>query len=271
MIASTRSRSGCRPDAFTMIELLVAMVVLILLVVLLANIVDSSTKLWRENENRVDAYREARAALNLITSDLRSMLASSNANYFSTNVLGDANGVEPGGLYFLSGLKGDSQVDGSRAELCAIGYYRRWARQNLYFANTNAQDLTQDGYQLFRSIRGSDQTFTNLIGANQPLVDLANPADPTMATPEIVARNIVALEFRLYKTNVSGQVRFANWVSSPDCPVPQMIEVRLTAISDELARRLAGQQDRWNTNDPSVVRNMRTFVSRVSLPVVSTN
>ncbi|MFV0415202.1 MAG: type II secretion system protein, partial [Chthoniobacterales bacterium] len=54
----TLSRRG-----FTILELLVAITILSVLVVLLLSMLDNTTKLWRTNENRVESYREARAAL----------------------------------------------------------------------------------------------------------------------------------------------------------------------------------------------------------------
>lgn len=263
--------SGPAWAGFTMIELLVAMVVLSLLVLLLASMLDSSAKMWRENENRADAYREARAALNLIVSDLQTVMISTNTNYFSTNVVGSQPfGLEGSGLYFLTDLSADAQPGGKKGDLCAVGYYRRWVKQNSGLAGTSVQDPTKEGFQLYRTVYGSDLIYSNLLLPNaKPLTDLANPSS---VEPEILARNICSLEFRFYQTNATNSAqRFSAWTNSTNNPMPQMIEVRMTAISDDLAKKLAGDKARWTTNDPLVKRNMRSFVSRVQIRAVSTN
>ncbi len=263
--------SGRAQAAFTMIELLVAMVVLSMLVLLLASMLDSATKMWRENENRADAYREARSALNLIVSDLQTVMVSTNTNYFSTNAIGSIPfGLEGSGLYFLTDLSGDAQPGGKKGDLCAVGYYRRWVKQNSGLGGTSVQDPTKEGFQLYRTVYGSDITYSNLLVANaKPLTDLANPS---AVEPEILARNICSMEFRFYQTNATGNtLRFSGWTNSSNNPMPQMIEIRMTAISDDLAKKLAGDKVRWTTNDPLVKRNMRSFVSRVQVRAFSTN
>lgn len=262
-----------------MIELLVAIVVLMLLITMLATMVDSATKLWRESENRADAYREARSALNLITSDLRSMVVSTNTNYFSTNAIGDLpTGLLGSGIYFVTAMSGDAQPSGSnKSDLCTVGYFVRWARQNSGFGQTNAKDPTKEGYQLYRTLYGSDITYSNLIATNS--APLTNLAAPSLTQPEILARNICSLEFRFYQRNpdTNNLQKFLVWTNgltttnNTNSIMPQLIEVRITAISDDLAKKLAGNSNRWTTNDPLVKRSMRSFVSRVQIPSLSTN
>ena len=82
------SKSSCQisvrtrfSHAFTLIEMLVSMVVLALIVVAMMALVDSATKLWRDNEGRTDACREARAALVVMARDLRNAVAGTNADF----------------------------------------------------------------------------------------------------------------------------------------------------------------------------------------------
>jgi len=255
-----------------MIELLVTIAVMAILVVMLFGMVDAAAKLWKDNENRVDAYREARAALNVISSDLRAMLASTNTNYFATNAVGSvpADIVPNEGIFFLTTLPATAQPSDNKGEICTAGYYRRWTKQNVNFGGTSGSDPTVSGYHLFRTFYGSDTTYSNLIAASaQPLKDLAQPADPT--TAELLARNIVSLEFRYYETNAPGNAQLKAWTRTTTNPLPQMIEVRLTALSDDFAKRLASDKTRWVTNDTYISNNMRTFVSRVQLPRLSGN
>ncbi len=248
---------------FTMIELLVAMAVMTVLVVLLFGMVDAAAKLWRDNENRVDSYREARSALAVITSDLRTMLASKDQNFFSTNISGNNPLGASNGLFFLTTLSPSAQPANNRGDLCAVGYYRAWERQTVYFAaGTNDDRLSKAGYHLFRTMYGSDTTFSNLNTASpRPLNNLA------AASPEVLARNVCTLDFLLYETNPPGNAqRFKLWSYRADNPVPQMIEIRLGALSDEIAKKLDGSSNRWTTNDPVVQKNLKTFISRVEIP-----
>lgn len=253
-----------------MIELLVAVAVLSVLVVMLFGLVDSATKLWRDNENRVDAFREARAALAVITSDLNSLSASANTNFLSLTAVGAAApDADAQGLYFLTLLPPTAQPSGNKSDLCAVGYFRRWTFQNDGFGQTNASDPTRKGFHLFRSLYGSDLTYSNLLAGAPPLRDLQQPTASVAVAPEILARNILGLEFVCYAattnyTNASSQA-YVPWTYATNNPLPQMIEVRLTAISDEAAKKLGGDRSRWSTNDALVEKEARTFVSRIRL------
>lgn len=243
-----------------MIELLVAMAVMALLVVLLFSMVDAATKLWKDNENRVDAYREARAALAVLSSDLRAMLVSKNQNFFATNITGANPLGASNGLFFLTSLSPAAQSSGDRGDLCSVGYFRAWTNQTVFFSTgTNNEALSKSGYHLFRTMYGSDRTYTNLnTSIPRPLDNLAG------ASPEVLARNVCSLEFVLYETNGSGV--FKTWSYRAECPVPQMIEIRLGTLSEDAAKKLNGSQGRWATNDPFVQKNLKTFISRVDVP-----
>lgn len=256
-----------------MIEILVAVAVLSMIVVLLFGLVESATRLWRENENRVDAFREARAALSVISSDLRAAIPGTNL--FSTNFIGSgAPGADTNGLYFLARVAPTAQGGTNKSDLCALGYFRRWAKQNDGFGQTNAADPTKQGYQLFRTFYGSDLTYGNFLSNLPPLGGLQVPEVLGAPRAEILARNILALEVDCFATNAgytNSSLAYIPWVYSTNTPTPQMVEIRITAISDETARKLAGVQSRWTTNDALVAREARTFVSRVTLPPFRTN
>jgi uncharacterized protein (TIGR02599 family) len=58
--------------------MLVSMMVVALLVLAMMSLVDSAMHLWRDNEGRTDACREARAALTVMTRDLRNAVTGTN-------------------------------------------------------------------------------------------------------------------------------------------------------------------------------------------------
>ena len=66
---------GSRPPAFTLVELLVSITILTVLVGVLFQVFSASATGWQRAESRADAFREARAALGLITRDLSQTIA----------------------------------------------------------------------------------------------------------------------------------------------------------------------------------------------------
>jgi len=65
---------------FTLIELLVAMGILMIIVLMLANLFQASTRSWDTGMRQAEIGLEARAAINLIQQDLNQAVASTNAN-----------------------------------------------------------------------------------------------------------------------------------------------------------------------------------------------
>ena len=63
---------------FTLIELLVAMSILMVIVLMLANVFQQSTRSWNIGTRQAEIGLEARAAINLIEQDLSQAVASSN-------------------------------------------------------------------------------------------------------------------------------------------------------------------------------------------------
>ncbi len=252
---SNRENPAPGNPAFTLLELLVAMTVLSLLVLMLMGIVDSATKLWRENENRVESYREARAAMNLIASDLRALHASTNSNYFR---LETASGANDGTLAFLASLPLSAQDSTNRSDLCSVGYF---------LAEGPVSDFAQQGatpetsYNLYRYFMESNETFNRL--ASSP----ANPgfwpdefavdSDPR---PEILARNIRAFRIKAFRNEANTWV---DWTYSEAHPVPDLIELEMEAVNSQIRARLSGdlKSDVLDPPNPEV----RVLSTRISL------
>jgi type II secretory pathway pseudopilin PulG len=247
------------------LELLVAMAVLSLLVVLLLGLVDSATKLWRANENRVESYREARAALNLMASDLRAFYASTNAALFLTNLPGTISSTPDNAqIGFLAALPISAQNPDSRSDLCTVGYFLAFGR--------NSPFNTTQGFNLYRYFRESNATWDRLQAnpAAPEIIGEANPGNSETGTNvEILARNILEFETRFLDANRNA------WTRTPSDPLPDSVELRIVALNNETAQRLRTESE-WNTfraetNAPSYTQNTRKFTTRVPLrqPVMS--
>ena len=176
-----------KSPAFSLLELLVAISVLSILLVILLNIVQGATSLWRTSENKVEAYREARAALQVISSDLRNTLASTNTSFFRTDLTNTPN------LGFLATLPLSSQNTDSLSDVCTVGYFLAYNNKSPVAGATGRQS-----YNLYRYFVESNETFEKLSDASDPTGVLDFDSD---FPPEILARNIVGFNTTYFITN----------------------------------------------------------------------
>ena len=246
-----RLNPSCGATAFTLIELMVAMAVLSLLVVVLLGVVDSATQLWKANENRVESYREARAALNLIASDLKVALSSTNTNYFTTNI-GPEFGASAtdGSLFFLAALPTSAQDEGSSlGDLCQVGYFLKYGKSDLETAR-------QDSFGLYRYFKESNTTFDTLLNQT-PLFAHAT------TNVELLARNIPFFKVACYTADTAGTI--SPWVKSAAHPMPSFVEIQVTAYNNDAARRLESEGSWKLTNNRMFRENSRVFTARVPI------
>ncbi len=235
------------------------MTLLVVLLVILLSMVDSSTKLWRASENRVDSFREARAAINIIAADLSSILPNTNPAFFKWNSLTNlaapiqlpADGVDH--LFFLSAQTSDAQDSNlGHSDLCVIGYF-------LSFEKTSTN--SPSSLNLYRYFRNSDDTFKDSIKTG----DLV-PTAPSAALPageELLARNVTAFHVAAFTAQPDGKLE--KFKQSKTSPVPNVIEVQLTVINNEAAQRLTSLGDWRDTTTPDRKKNARTFTTRVRI------
>ncbi len=254
-----KSVAAVKKSAFSLIELLVAMAVLSLLVVMMLGLVDSATKLWRDSENRVDAYREARAALGIMSRDLRNVLATTNTNFFLLNEDGafakaplgaETNTNSASAAFFLTALPVNAQEDGkNKSDICEVGYFLGFERL------TGAENRTLNLYRFFVS---SDDTFARLGGgSNFAGVPLAG------ARSELLARNIREFKVTPYAFSNNAYVPF---VPSTNKAMPDLVELTVTAVNQDAAKRFTSKTDWTGLNPPDTLTNaQQTFTTRIRL------
>jgi hypothetical protein len=246
------------------------MSVLTILLVLLLSMVDGSTKLWKTNENRVDSYREARAAINLIKSDLASIYTSTNTDYFYTekdqkpDVPVKVSGMD-GSIFFMPALPKDAQESTkNKSDLCTVGYY-------LGFDKTSLTGKGTKSYNLYRYFRSSDDTYTSLAN-NNFMSGVTTDTSQTSANSEVLAKNIVGFTVTPYEipfdpSNPTSSRTPIPFTKTTSTPLPDMIEISITAISNDAAKRFGDDKTKWE--DPnSITRKQegRTFTTRIYLP-----
>jgi prepilin-type N-terminal cleavage/methylation domain-containing protein len=242
----TRTRFA---GGFTLIEMLVSMAVLALLIIALIAMVESATKLWRDNESRIDACREARAALVVMARDLRNAVAGTNVNFIRFNLQSGAAGTNYGSnVFFLASLPASAQEPNSKSDICEVGYFLALDRTP---ASTN-QTLN-----LYRYFRSSDQTFSNMAASN------TFSAVTTGATgEEVLARNVVSMKITAASATAAGWTAFAPTAGTP---LPTLVEVTLTAIGSDAAKKLGDSPDWTDTNSLPIKQTAQTLTTRINL------
>jgi len=256
-------------NAFTMLELLVAMAVFSLLIVMLMGIVDSGTKLWRESENRVDAYRESRAAISMMERDLRNALAMNNTNYIRINAgafpqLQEAdvqkNTNTASAMFFLAAQPASSQdLTANKSDVCEVGYFLAYGNSSAGPANSG---LTKS-MNLYRYFRSSDGTFSNLTNGSSSLF---TNVTITGAESDLLARNIKSFRITPYHLDTNGSI--VAYSAAIHGALPDLVEISITALNQDTSRRMVSASDWTSTNSPlahTIKQVEQTFTTRVRL------
>ena len=201
-MSSSYQNSKSRNDAFTLIEIMVASVVMIILVGLVVHMTSEVLKIWNRSSGKLSANAEARIAMNLLTQDLESAVFRNNGQQW----LRIEGPIDPDGNYtdqtvslklFSAALdRPDVDAGGAeiRGDICAIGY--RLAYKKSYSA-PNAPKV----FALYRQVVDAETTFNELMGdpEQQSLTDDLNDRwqDSKIIEEEnFLASNII--EFKVF-------------------------------------------------------------------------
>jgi prepilin-type N-terminal cleavage/methylation domain-containing protein len=246
---SVREAGDRSPRGFTLIEMLVSMVVLALLIVAMMSLVETAIALWRENEGRTDACREARAALMVMARDLRNAVAGNNVEFMQFNLQSGAAGTNYGSnVFFLASLPPSAQIADSKSDVCEVGFFLALDRTS---ASTNRT------LNLYRYFRSSDETFSNMTSSSL-FTNIATGA----TGEELLARNVVVLKITPVRANGGDWVAF---VPTAEAPLPEVVEITLVTIGQEAAKRLE-DLDRWtDTNFLLMKQAVQSFTIRVNV------
>jgi GxxExxY protein len=254
-------------SAFTLLELLVAMAVLAILVVMMMGLVSSATALWRQSENRAEAYREARAAMTIMARDLQNTIASTNTNLFRVNAgafshLGGSDIItdpsNASAIFFHAAMPKSAQDStASKSDVCQVGYFIAFDRTAMS-SNSPGFQKTMNLYRYFLS---SDPTFANLTNAphgNPFAMDII----PTAAEVELLARNV--REFRIIPLIFTNNTLTNSFSPSTNKPLPDIVEIHVTAVNQETARRFTQKSD-WTSPTAAITNQQQTFTTRIRL------
>ncbi|MFA7233002.1 MAG: hypothetical protein WC076_02715 [Terrimicrobiaceae bacterium] len=174
--------------AFTLVELLVACVLLMFLVLLLFNVFSSVAASYQQTESRADSYRDGRAALYLLSGELKTLVDAggglTNTNATPLPRLEVQTGTNAS-LAFVTELSPASQPStNAPGDICMVGYF--------VADQTNAPK----GRSLYRCLIPSGETYSRMENSGNTLLE---PADLSPDAPytEPVANNVVDFQVKV--------------------------------------------------------------------------
>ncbi|HEY5035835.1 MAG TPA: hypothetical protein VII74_01740, partial [Chthoniobacterales bacterium] len=195
-------------EAFTIAELLVAIAITLVLVVILFRVFAAAATQWQSADQRIDTFRDARAAMQLMSRDLGRADISGAVQMLT---LSDPSADFAREAYAVTPV---SNI--GKSELCAVGYYC-------------AYDTTTHAYNLKRLFKNSDLTFTALANPSPDFTSLYTKNNPT--PDETVAAYVWDLQIRpgVGKDIVAVTTPSSTW---------NWLEIRFKSMSPAAARRI---------------------------------
>jgi type II secretory pathway component PulJ len=256
-----------RRSGFTIVELLVAATITVIIVVLLGTMFGSLAGTTSRANQRIDVFRDARAAVQLMERDLSGLVRAQPTAYFaldkiwqdtSTDSYSDpANRAPNRQLFALVATKNAGSGD-----LCAVGYYCRW-------------DSAKHCYSLYRYFNDSTATY-NALQTN----GTGNYAAPTTlfkpkVTDDLLASYVWNLQIIPYKSDGTIDATYPLIIdpTKPGVLLPAAIEVSFMAMSPSAARTVmtvsASPSDWMDSTKANYQRlilpNSYEFRTRISL------
>jgi len=268
--------------AFTLIELMAATTVLSVMLLMMVGMQDQMSKAWSSSNRRTDATREARAAVQMISSDLSGLLTrqKTNMNNYPGSIamanmglpfVYSSNGVNSSGLDLPDGMQsGSSFLFGvctkkprspTDLDLAIFGYYI--GRTN----GTNINGFPFTNYNLYRYVVPTNTTVATL---NAITTGKINELFPDIATnSEILARNTCNLRIIFYNSQNSGMpvTNGPNYRVFSACSnnfySGSKIHIELSAYPEDSAQKIP--LTAW-ANSNNIRAYARSFEFRIDVP-----
>ncbi len=270
--------------SFTLVEMVVAMGVLSMMMVMLFQLFGIAMKTWQQAEAKVDAYREARAALFVLNRDLGN-LYKGGAEVFPTNLSGTLSyatnfyftNLGIGSFYNVEQDTTNSEIyaltlsrNPGKSDICSVGFYCYW--DNRYKA-----------YMLKRHFQDSDRTYSNLF-AQLPFFSVTNeavftPTGSDSATDDTLAPYVWDFRVSLFTNTTTGsgtrEIEKVKLVEGDQFyatnNLPTYIEVQFKALSSAAAAKIAEsrltKEDWLDTNSPAhknlILPHTQLFKTRI--------
>lgn len=161
MKINSNSRPNLRKRAFTLIEIMVASVIMVLMVGLVIQITSEVLKVWNKSSGKLAANAEARIALDLLTQDLETAVFRNNGQRWLEAEQEDLNNPLTNGGYKTTKLKLFAPAldrPTGPGDICAISYL-------LEYRNPIDGSVSGDQtFVLYRNVISPKDTFDDLMG-----------------------------------------------------------------------------------------------------------
>jgi type II secretory pathway pseudopilin PulG len=255
-----------RDHGFTIAELLIAATITALIVVMLGTMFTSLSSTATHASERIDAFRDARAALQMIERDLTGLVQAPSSAYFAlTNLTytGDKSTISPPNvqIFALCSVKNQPLGNPTPApgDVCAVGYYCSWDT-NHYTLRRYFRDSVST-YQFFQT--AGPGTYLS------PFV-LYSPA----SSDDVLAAYVWNLQVTSYKPDGTVDTTFPLVIGSPPATLPAAIEVSFNAMSASAAKTIesvSSNPNDWMDTSSTIYKRLIAphayqFRTRVNLP-----
>ena len=150
--------------AFTLIEIMVATVIMVVLVGLVVQITGEVLKVWNTSSGKLAANAEARIALDLLTQDLETAVFRNNGQRWLEAKQEDFTNPLSGSSFKTTQLKLFSPAldrPAGPGDICAISYLLDY-RNPIDGTDSGAGDRT---FILYRNVIAPQETFDDMMGA----------------------------------------------------------------------------------------------------------
>jgi len=268
--------------AFTLIELMAATTVLSIILLMMVGMQDQMSRAWSNSNRRTDATREARAAVQTISSDLSGLLTRQKTNmdgYVGSIAVPNmglpfvysSNGVNSSGLTlptsiqpgssFLFGVCTKKPRGPTDPDLMIFGYYIGQTN------TTNINGFTTTNYNLYRYVVPKENTVAALSGVTTGNLNTLFPN--IAANSEILARNTCNLRILFYNSRDAGKpvTNGPNYrvfsASSANNYSGSKIHIELSAYPDDYAQKIPVSS--WATS-ANIQKYARSFEFRIDVP-----
>jgi type II secretory pathway pseudopilin PulG len=287
LITDHRSRNRRSRAAFTLVELLIATGITAGIVLMLGWMLGSLMSAASHANERVDAFRDARAALQMMERDLRNVVRTqwnpdpftnpTPAPCIASTVL-TTRVTLPAAYFALKSIYADpatagnqnqqlyalvaDKTSGSSGDVCAVGYYCRW-------------DDQLHAYTLRRFFRDSATTFGVVQAAGTYAPDSVlytpNANDPVLAAFiwnfQVTVYDAAGNLYTTYPCVCDGSA------TAPTMP-PAAVEISFNAMSPQAARTVMSVSSSPNDWMDSTTQNYQRLIlphvyqfrSRINLP-----
>jgi prepilin-type N-terminal cleavage/methylation domain-containing protein len=183
-----------RDAAFTLVELLVAIAILVSIVLILTSLITAVSKAWASGEQQVSEFQDGRAILELISRELSQAVISPSLQFIQNPSLGSTPQRANSDSIFWQAPAAST----SNGNLAEIGFY----------LTDDGKKTGADRYQLCRfCVSPSDPNYQIFLSPNQP-TDTSAPWVTNyvtkVSTPPIttaVASGVLALWIRCFDYN----------------------------------------------------------------------